>query len=222
MDNITKIDLVDIELNSGSLHRSWLNHSIGNADAKANAFGVRVFRNGEPVSLTGGSVQGYFRDSQGNNIALTSQGTIDGNVAYVTLPQACYNYDGQFTLAIKLINSSEGITGTMRIVDGMVNNTNTGSAVAPTGTVPTYQEVLSVYENMVECLEDFDDYKDGIDAEVEDTTVYNSQERIMWRSISAICIFVLLFNAGILKPPFCLCKAIYLPFQAMHPEVVKR
>lgn len=168
MDNITKIDLVDIELNRGSVHRSWLNHSIGSADAKANAFGVRVFRDGQPVTLSGGSVQGYFRDSQGNNIALTSQGTISGNAAYVTLPQACYNYDGQFTLAIKLINSSLGITGTMRIVDGMVDNTNTGSAVAPTGTVPTYQEVLSVYENMVECLEDFDEYKDGIDAEVDE------------------------------------------------------
>ena len=101
------------------------------------------------MTLSGGSVQGYFRDSQGNNIALTSQGTIDGNAAYVTLPQACYNYDGQFTLAIKLINSSLGITGTMRIVDGMVDNTNTGGAVAPTSAVPTYQEVLSVYNQVL-------------------------------------------------------------------------
>lgn len=149
MDDIKRMDIVDIELNSGSIHRGWLNHSIGTGDAKANCFGVRLFRDKEPVSLSGGSVQGFFRNSQGQNIALTSEGTISNNVAYVTLPQACYNYEGQFTLAIKVINSSLGITGTMRIVDGMVDNTNTGSAVAPTGTVPTYQEVLAVYDEMV-------------------------------------------------------------------------
>lgn len=153
MDDIKLMNIVDIELNSGNLHRSWLNHSIGTGDAKANCFGVRLFRDGEAVSLTGGSVQGFFRNSHGENIAITSGNTISGNVAYVVLPQACYNYEGQFTLAIKVINSSAGVTGTMRIVDGVVNNTNTGNAVAPTGTVPTYQEVLSVYNEMVAAKE---------------------------------------------------------------------
>jgi len=153
MDDIKLMNIVDIELNSGNLHRSWLNHSIGTGDAKANCFGVRLFRNGEAVSLTGGSVQGFFRNSHGENIAITSGNKISGNVAYVVLPQACYNYEGQFTLAIKVINSSAGVTGTMRIVDGVVNNTNTGNAVAPTGTVPTYQEVLSVYNEMVAAKE---------------------------------------------------------------------
>lgn len=151
MENITRMDIVQIELNSGNLHRSWLNHSIGSGDIQANAFGVDVFRDGEPVSLSGGSVQGYFRDPRGNNIAITTGNTVSGNRAYVVLPQACYNYDGQFTLAIKVIGG--GVTGTMRIVDGIVDNTNTGSAVAPTGTVPTYQEVLAVYDQMVAAKE---------------------------------------------------------------------
>ena len=149
MENIKKIDLVDIELNGGSIQRSWLNHSIGTGDASANAFGIRAFRGGQPVNMEGGSVQGYFRNSQGQNIALTSYGTISGNEAYVTLPQACYNYEGQFTLAVKMISDNNDITGTMRIVDGVVDNTNSGGAVAPTGSVPTYQEVLSVYDQMV-------------------------------------------------------------------------
>ena len=147
MDDIKRLDIVAIELNSGNLHRSWLNHSIGSGDIQANAFGVDIFRDGQAVNLGGGSVQGYFRDPQGNNIAITTGNTISGNRAYVVLPQACYNYEGQFTLAIKVIGG--GVTGTMRIVDGIVDNTNTGSAVAPTGTVPTYQEVLAVYDQMV-------------------------------------------------------------------------
>ena len=147
-------DIADIELNSGSLHRSFLGHSIGLTDAAANRFGVRVFRDGVAETLSGVTCQGFFRNANGENIALTSYGTIDGNVAYVTLPQACYNVEGMFTLAIKLVGG--GVTGTMRIVDGMVDSTNTGSAVAPTGSVPTYQEVLSVYEQMQAAVTNYD------------------------------------------------------------------
>lgn len=157
---IYKEDIVDIELESGSIHRSFLNHTIGSGDADANRFGVRVFRAGEAVDLDGCSCQGFFRNSAGENIALTAEGTVENNLAFVTLPQACYNYEGQFCLSIKLIGG--GVTGTMRIVDGMVDNTNTGSAIAPTADVPTYQEVLAVYEQATEALADLDGYKDAV------------------------------------------------------------
>ena len=150
---IYKENIVDIELNSGNIHRSFMNHSIGSGDAAANRFGVRVVRNGEAVNLTGVSCFGYFRNAEGTNIALTSEGTVSGNVAYVTLPQACYNVEGNFTLAIKLVGG--GITGTMRIVDGVVDNTNTGGAVAPTQDVPTYTEILAVYDQMQDAVEDY-------------------------------------------------------------------
>lgn len=139
-------DIVDIELSTGTLYRSFCNRAIGSGDVMANRFGVRVLRDKEPVVLSNVSCQGIFRDGQGNNI-LISNGTVSGNVAYVTLPQACYNYEGQFVLAIKLIGG--GVTGTMRIVDGVVDNTNTNGAVAPTGTVPTYQEVLALYNSVL-------------------------------------------------------------------------
>lgn len=148
---IYKEDIVDIELSTGNIHRSFLKHSIGTGDSAANRFGVRVFRDGSAVDLTGASCQGYFHNSQGENIALTSYGTVSGNKAFVTLPQACYNYEGQFTLAIKLVGG--GVTGTMRIVDGTVDNAHTGGAVAPTGSVPTYQEILALYEEMQQVTE---------------------------------------------------------------------
>ena len=144
---IYKEDIVSIELENGVIHRSFLNHSIGSGDAAANRFGIRVFRNGSEVDLSGVSCQAYFQNAEGTNIALTSYGTVSGNVAYVTLPQACYNVEGQFCLAIKLIGG--GVTGTMRIIDGMVCNTGTTGAVAPTSSVPTYQEILSTYAAMV-------------------------------------------------------------------------
>ena len=158
-------DIADIDLESGSIHRSFLNHSIGTADSAANRFGVRVFRKGNPVDLSGVSCQGFFRNSRGENIALTSYGTVSGNVAFVTLPQACYNYSGNFTLSIKLVGS--GVTGTMRIVDGVVDNTNTSGAVAPTGSVPTYQEILSVYDEMVDMIADYNHGENNTAAQIE-------------------------------------------------------
>ena len=153
-------DIVNIELSSGSIHRSFLNHTIGSGDAEANRFGVRVLRNGAAVDLSGVVCQGYFRNANGENIALTSVGAVSGNKAYVTLPQACYNVEGNFTLSIKLVGG--GVTGTMRIVDGMVANTGTAGAIAPTEDIPTYEEILAVYEEMVEALDEVDNVRIGL------------------------------------------------------------
>ena len=146
---IYKRDIASINLETGTIHRTFLNHSIGLKDQKADHFGIRVFRDGEPVDLTGVSVQGIFMPPQGDPIAITSGNIVSGNEAEVVLPQACYNYDGQFCLAIKLVDSNNSVTGTMRIVDGMVDNTHASGTVAPTSAVPTYQEILSTYDAMV-------------------------------------------------------------------------
>ena len=146
---VYKRDIVDINLETGNIHRSFLKHSIGYKDQKADHFGIRTYRDGVPVDLTGVSVQGIFLPPQGDPIAITSGNIVDGNVAEVVLPQACYNYDGQFTLSIKLVDSNNSVTGTMRIVDGMVDNTHASGTVAPTSAVPTYQEILSSYDAMV-------------------------------------------------------------------------
>lgn len=146
---IYKRDIASINLETGTIHRTFLNHSIGYKDQKADHFGIRVFRDGEPVDLTGISVQGVFMPPQGDPIAITSGNIVSGNEAEVVLPQACYNYDGQFCLAIKLVDSNNSVTGTMRIVDGMVDNTHASGTVAPTSAVPTYQEILSTYDAMV-------------------------------------------------------------------------
>jgi len=155
---VYKQDIVDVDLNSGTIYRSFLNHSIGMTDNSADRFGVRVFRNGQAEDLTGVAVQGYFRDPNGNNIAITSGNQVSGNVAVVVLPQACYNYEGQFCLAIKLVGG--GVTGTVRIVDGVVDNTNTGGAVAPTETVPTYQEILALYDEMADATTEAESVKE--------------------------------------------------------------
>ena len=149
-----KESIVDVDLNKCTIFRSFLNYSIGFKDDDADRFGIRAFRDGEPVDLSGASCQAVFMAPNGTKIALTSYGTVSGNVAYVTLPQACYDYEGQFCLAIKLVGG--GVTGTVRIVDGTVTQTGASGAVAPTAAVPTYQEILAVYAEMQEDIEDYE------------------------------------------------------------------
>ena len=144
--SMVKRNIVKIDLDGGNVRRSWINHSIGLADNLGDAFGVEVYRSGEAWDLTGATIMGFFHEPWGNNIVING-GDIMGNMAIIYLPQACYNHEGQFTLALKLVTDRE--TSTMVIFDGMVDNTNTGNAVAPTGTVPTYQEVLAVYDQML-------------------------------------------------------------------------
>ena len=96
--DLYQADIIDIDLNRGGFHRSFLNHSIGKGDLKANRFGVRLFRDGEPVSLVNASCEGFFMSPHDEHILIsgTTLTHTEGNVAYLDLPQACYNYEGQF------------------------------------------------------------------------------------------------------------------------------
>ena len=140
-----KEDIVDIELQSGTIHRSFLNHSIGSGDDDANRFGVRAFRNGVAENI-GGSCTGYFIRTDGATVVITG-GVVSGNVAYVTLPETCYAVEGVFSLAIKC--SGGGVTGTLRIVDGVVSRTTTSALVDPGTILPSIEDLIDDIEAAV-------------------------------------------------------------------------
>ena len=116
---LRRIDWVSIDLNEGGLFRGWGQHRVWNDSAVDYCFGVRVFRDGKPVNLSGASVKGYFRNSAGETKTISSGTIANTNEAYVTLTEACYAEPGKFTLAIKLTGG--GTTITVRMVDGMVD-----------------------------------------------------------------------------------------------------
>ena len=134
MANPVKFDYVDIDIGkSGAMiNRSFLCRILGEGDANGDRFGVRIFNNGEAYSLTGCSCSGYFVRPDGGTTVIT--GTISGNTAYVTIPQACYAYPGNFTLSIKITGT--GFAGTMRIIDGVVVDTSTGTFIDPGSIIP--------------------------------------------------------------------------------------
>lgn len=139
-------DFADVNLETGAICRNFMNHTIGSGDALGDRFGVRVFRNGEPVSL-GGTCAGYFvRNTTGETVVI-SGGVVSGNEAYVTLPAACYAVEGSFTLAIKVTSGSETVT--MRIIDGVVSRTNTSVTVDPGTLVPSIETLISAINSAV-------------------------------------------------------------------------
>lgn len=141
-----KSDIVDINLEVGKVFRSFAGNTLGDGDVLADRFGIRAFRNGVPQDLTGASCQALFYKADGVTYALTQNGTVDGNVAYVTLPAACYNVKGPFTLAIRLVGG--GVTGTMRIVDGVIVDTHSMNPAVTPYELPTYAEILAQYDEM--------------------------------------------------------------------------
>ena len=137
-------DIVNIELSSGTVARSELNHTLGGGDYKADRFGVRAYRNSSPENLTG-TISGYFIRADGYTVPIAS-GSVSGNKAYITLPAACYEVEGKFTLSIKL--TGNGVNGTVRIVDGTVMRTSTDAA-ASTTLIPS---VESLVEDIAEAV----------------------------------------------------------------------
>ena len=135
-------DIVDIELNSGTVHRSFAQKMIGEGDNHANRYGIRLRRDGQPMNAEGSTCMGYFiRNGTGDTVVING-GAFSGAEAWVELPEACYAVDGAFTLVIKLVGG--GVTGTMRIVDGTVVAGQLGAYVDPGSTVPDLTELMDV------------------------------------------------------------------------------
>ena len=141
-------DIINIELKSGSIHRSFLNYSIGAGDENANRFGIKAFRDGTPENLTGTCI-GLFVRADGETVPI-DDGVISGNTAYVTLKKDCYAVEGNFTLAIK--TTATGNVMTLRIVDGVVSRTSTDVIVDPGTIIPSVEDLIAAIEAAVESI----------------------------------------------------------------------
>ena len=139
---VPREDFVDIELNNGTIFRSFMNMAIGGGDNSANIFGVRMIKDGEPADTTGLACIGYFIRPDGNTLVIN--GNVSGNKAYITLPAAAFIAEGNYTLAIKV--SGTGFAQTLRIVDGTVVKTTTETILDPASVIPSLEDLMEVIE----------------------------------------------------------------------------
>ena len=130
---IYKEDIADIEISTGNIHRTFMHHAIGEWDDNGDVFGVRLFKDGEAVSLSGLSCVGYFEKPDGTTVVIEGNKR-DQKIAYVQLPQTCYAVTGTFKLTIKLTTANSAVT--VRIVDGTIVRTAEGGMVDPGSLIP--------------------------------------------------------------------------------------
>lgn len=143
MENLCMRDVVKIDLNKG-LSRTYAGMVLATGDNMANCFGAALYRGGDAVDITGYSVMGYF--IRGGAETVVIQGKAEGNEAIVELPQACYTSDGGFSLAIKV--SGADVTATVRVVDGAIRLTQTGTLIDPGDIVPSLDELFAKIAEM--------------------------------------------------------------------------
>jgi hypothetical protein len=141
-------DYVTIDLDSGTVHRSFLDHVLCQNNKQANAFGVKLTKGGKAATVPQGSTcAGYFIKPDGNTVVIQGQvnETLpDGEAdrCWVVLPQECYVQSGKFTLAINLHFGN--YTTTVRIVDGTIVKTQVGEPIDPGIPIPDIDELLSI------------------------------------------------------------------------------
>ena len=135
MSKVLQEDILTLDLNRGGFHRGFIHHAIGWNDMSGNRFGMKLIRDGQIVDTHLCSCIGYFIRADGETVVVNGGPGDSENILSVTLPQACYMVEGNFTLAIKVSGDAWNHTsGTILVLDGTVVKTTTGVHVDP-GTI---------------------------------------------------------------------------------------
>lgn len=114
-------------------------------DKAAHTINVTVKNGSTAADLTGYSAFGYFIRS--DDALVTVTGSIASNVVSITLPSACYEVPGHFSLIIKVSNNpSTASANTVTAVfwgDGTITRSDSDVIVDPSHIVPSISELLA-------------------------------------------------------------------------------
>lgn len=114
-------------------------------DDRAHRFEIAVKRDGEPVALAGASVNAFFVRAR-DQTTVMMQGSVSGNVASVTLSEACYSLPGEFTLTIRLTLGD--VRHTLFFGIGSNSRSRTDSIIDEENIIPSLDELLAQIDAM--------------------------------------------------------------------------
>ena len=126
---------------------TFLHGNLFSQDNAGNTINVYVLDNGAPATI-GGTVSANVIRSDGNTVAVS--GAIDGNKAYVILPQACYAVPGRVEIIIKLTQNTT-ITTIAAIVANVYRST-TDTVVDPGTIIPSISSLIAQIEAAVDSI----------------------------------------------------------------------
>lgn len=116
----------------------YIRGNLFSQDNMANLIGVELLENGEPANVSG-TVSANVLRADGATVAVS--GTLSGNMASVTLPQAAYAVPGMLSVAVKLTSGST-IT-TIGAIQAIVYRTSSDTIVDPGTIIPSVEELIN-------------------------------------------------------------------------------
>ena len=90
------------------------------SDSKSNLIGVKVKKNGEPLTLAGTITAKIIR---ADGYTVTASGSKSGNTAYIILPADAYAVAGPISIVLK--NVDNGVTTTLLAIESTVYRAGT-------------------------------------------------------------------------------------------------
>jgi len=115
-----------VELNAGVTRRVG-GALLGSGDKNADTYELYLYKASEGAGFDATACTGYFIRPDGETVIIA--GSVQDNIAEVTLPAACYAFAGTFSLAIKLSDADTDVTAV--IIDGRVISTTTDTVADP-------------------------------------------------------------------------------------------
>lgn len=123
---------------------TFLHGNLFSQDNAGNTINVNIMDNGEPATI-GGTVSANVIRADGETVAVS--GAIDGNKAYVILPQACYAVPGRIEIIIKLTQNTT-VTTIAAIVANVYRST-TDTVIDPGTIIPDIAALIEEIETAV-------------------------------------------------------------------------
>lgn len=116
-------------------------------DNMANLIGVELLDGGAPATVSG-SVSANVLRADGTTVAVA--GTLSGNLASVTLPQAAYAVPGTVAIAIKL--TTDGTITTIGAIQSIVYRTSSDTIIDPGTIIPSVQDLIAAINAAVNSI----------------------------------------------------------------------
>ena len=135
------------DLKRGSSQVQVLHGQAFSQDNLGNRVGVVVKDGNAPATLSG-TVTGYVIRADGGTVVV--EGELDGNRAYIDLPESAYAVPGQIQIAIRLTSgSTKTVLGAMT---AYVQRTATGTIIDPGHVVPDIDDIIAKMDEVDEAI----------------------------------------------------------------------
>lgn len=142
---------------------------LAEGDTNGDCIYFTMMRNGHELSVSDATATAYFIRQDGNTVLFS--GVCASNQVRVTLPQSCYNKEGCFSLAVKVVQ--DGVTATIAVLDGYIKRTNTDSMIDPEETIPSVDAIIAKIEELERVTEEAKEAANAVNtvtAQVEQNT----------------------------------------------------